>query len=242
MSHLTSFILHIMAMIFMLMDHLWGVGLVNFEILTCIGRIAFPIFAFMIVEGYFNTKNVKKYILRIFIFALISEIPFNLMIARSPFYIFHQNVLWTFLIALLLIVINEKAKKSNKKIIQIIVAILTLVVAFILGLITFCYYNHAGILTVLVFYFFRNKTSYNLLLQIILLSYINTEILGGLEYVFELFGKEFHFQQQGLALLSLIPIWLYNGKQGPYNKIIKNIYYWFYPIHMLILGLIKIIL
>ena len=62
--------------------------------LTCIGRIAFPIFAFMIVEGYFHTRDLKKYVKRIFIFALISEIPFNLALGSRLFYPIHQNVLW----------------------------------------------------------------------------------------------------------------------------------------------------
>lgn len=71
--------LHIIAMLFMLMDHLWATLLPAQEWLTCVGRIAFPIFAFMSVEGYFHTHNFKKYLLRMLVFAVISEIPFDLM-------------------------------------------------------------------------------------------------------------------------------------------------------------------
>ena len=70
---------------------------------------------------------------------------------------------------------------------------------------------------------------------------INFEMMGGLVYVFELFGREYLFQQQGFALLSLIPIWAYNGEQGLYNKTIRNIYYWFYPVYMLVLALLCIL-
>ena len=70
----------------MIIDHIWGVFAVDGYLwMTCIGRLAYPIFAFMIVEGYFHTKNLKKYVLRLLLFALISEIPFNLVMASSWF-------------------------------------------------------------------------------------------------------------------------------------------------------------
>ena len=96
----TSASLHIMAMIFMLCDHLWGTIVPGNDWLTCIGRIAFPIFAFMIVEGYYHTNNLKKYVQRLLCFAIISEIPFNLALGSSLFYPIHQNVLWSFLISI----------------------------------------------------------------------------------------------------------------------------------------------
>ena len=104
---ITSASLHIMAMAFMLCDHLWGTIVPGNDWLTCIGRISFPIFAFMIVEGYFHTSNLKKYAGRLFVLALISEIPFNLALGSRIFYPIHQYVLWSFLISLGLIHWNE---------------------------------------------------------------------------------------------------------------------------------------
>lgn len=236
----TSFSLHIMAMLFMLCDHLWGTLVSGNDWLTCIGRIAFPIFAFMIVEGYFHTKDLKKYVKRLFVFALISEIPFNLALGSRLFYPIHQNVLWSFLISIGLIYWNEKVKeKAIWK--RVIVAVLSIIIGYIVGIITFVDFYHAGILTVLVFYFFRQRKWWSYVGQFIGLYYINMEILGGFMYEIPIGGNTFYLMRQGLALLALIPIWLYRGEQGYYNKTIKNVYYWFYPVHLLILGLLKMI-
>ena len=233
----TSFFLHIIAMIFMFCDHIWGTIVSGNDWLTCIGRLAFPIFAFLIVEGYFHTKNFKKYMKRLLIFALITEIPFNLAIGGNFLYPFHQNVLWTFLIALTAIYFLEKIK--NKKIwLKILLGILIIIFSSVLGLLTMVDYYHYGILTVLIFYFFRGKKWWNYLGQLICLWYINVEMMGGMYYEINLLGKIVEISQQGLALFALIPIWLYKGKQGPYNKTIKYIYYAFYPVHLLILAII----
>ena len=235
---ITSFGLHIMAMALMLCDHLWATIVPGNDWLTDIGRIAFPIFAFMIAEGFFHTKNLKKYAMRMLVFAIISEIPFNLVMGSRIFYPLHQNVLWTFLIGIGLMWINEKAKDKNLPK-RFLIAGITVVMAFILGIISFCDYYHAGVLTVLVFYFFRERKWQNFVLQALCLWYINVEILSGFEYVFEIFGTEVHIVRQSFALLALVPIWLYKGKQGPYNKGIKALYYWFYPVHLLVLWILR---
>ena len=236
---ITSLGLHILAMGFMLCDHLWGTIVPGNDWLTCIGRIAFPIYAFLLVEGYFHTKNLKKYASRLLIFAILSEIPFNLAMGSRVFYPIHQNVLWSFLIALWLIHLNEKARKSGKLRKRILTVGLTVVLGYILGLVTMVDFYHAGILMVLVFYFFRGRKWWNLLGQIVFLWYINTELLGGYGYEFQLWGQTHFFQRQGFAMLGLIPIWLYRGKQGYHNKFIQYGCYAFYPLHLLILGLAK---
>ena len=225
----------------MLCDHLWGTIVPGNDWLTCIGRISFPIFAFMIVEGYFHTKNLKKYVQRLLVFAILSEIPFNLAMGSRIFYPIHQNVLWSFLISIGLIHWNENAKASEKIWKRVIVAVITVVLGYLAGLLTMVDFYHAGILTVLVFYFTKNLGWLKYFLQAVLLWYINMELLGGYGYEVEIFGKVHFITRQGFALLALIPIWLYEGKQGPYNKVIKNIYYWFYPVHLLILGILKLI-
>ena len=236
---LTSMTLHVIAMLLMLCDHLWATIIPGNNWLTCIGRIAYPIFAFMIVEGYFHTHNLKKYVGRLFLCALLSEIPFNLVMGSRLFYPIHQNVLFTFLIGILLIHLNEKVKKTGKPVCRILTAFGTIILGFVLGLITFTDYNYAGVYTILAFYFFRGRKWWQMLGQAFCLYYINFEILQGLGYEIQLFGHNYFFVQQGFAVLALIPIWLYRGKQGPYNKYIKWIYYGFYPVHLLLLAVIR---
>lgn len=236
---LTSFALHIMAMVFMIFDHLWGVFATDGYLwMTCIGRLTYPIFAFMIVEGYFHTKNLKKYVLRLLIFALISEIPFNLVMSSSWIAPLHQNVLWTFLIGILLIFLNEKANKKALWV-RILVFIGTALLGCLLGIITFVDYNHGGVLIILMFYVFRERKWWALLGQIVCLYFISVEVISGQFIPIELFGKTFELVVQSFCVLALIPIWLYQGKQGPYNKAIRYLYYGFYPAHLLLFALIR---
>lgn len=235
----TSFSLHIIAMVLMLCDHLWGTIIPGNDWLTCIGRLSFPIFAFLIVEGYFHTRNLKKYVTRLLIFALISEIPFNLAMGSRLFYPIHQNVLWTFLIAIALIHMNEKAKSSHNVFRRIVTGILSVLLGFVIGLVTMVDFYHAGVLTVLAFYFFKGRKWWCYLGQLLSMWYIHAELLGGLGYELSLFGNTFFFSQQSLAVLALIPIWLYKGKQGYHSKLTQYFNYFFYPAHLLILGLLK---
>ena len=232
----TSASLHGMAMVFMLCDHLWGTVIPGNDWLTCIGRLTMPIFAFLLVEGYFHTSDLKKYAGRLALFALISEIPFNLAIGGRFFFPIHQNILWSFLISLWLIHRNERAKATGKLWRRILTGAATVALGTVLGLVTFVDYYHAGILTALVFYFFRGRKWWNYAGQALCLWYINTEVLGGLVYEFTLLGQNLVFHRQAFAMLALIPIWLYRGRQGHHSKAFQYFCYGFYPLHLLILS------
>ena len=229
---MSSFALHIIAMIFMLCDHMWAT-ILDYEWLTCIGRIAFPIFAFLITEWYIHTSNINKYIKRMVIFAIITEIPFNLMVSASPIYPFHQNVLWTFVISLLTL---KYLSFDNTK--NIFKSILIIILAIIIATITMCDYFGAGVMMVVGFYIFRKSK----LLQLLMMIYVNMILIQGYSYPIDIAGYTYYFPQQGFAVLSLIFIWLYNGKQGYHAKWFKIFCYAFYPLHMLILYILTIVL
>ena len=230
--------LHVLAMGLMLCDHLWATVVPGNDWLTCIGRLAFPIFAFLIVEGYRHTGNLKRYVLRLLVCALLSEIPFNLMVGSRVVYPIHQNVIWTFLLGLGLIHWNEKAihAKPWRRILR---AVSSLIIGTLVGTLTMVDYYGAGVVMVLIFYFFPKRTWQHLLCQILALHYVNVEMLGGLGYEVMLFGKNLFITQQGFALFALIPIWCYRGEKGYSKPWFRWLCYGFYPAHMLILGLLK---
>ncbi len=235
---ISSFALHIIAMVLMLCDHLWGTIVPGNDWLTLIGRIAYPIFAFMIVEGYFHTRSFKKYLLRLFLFALLSEIPFNLMHETSFFAPLNQNVLWTFILALLCMKLLDKIRAKMKLWFSIPLCALVILLFTLLGMFTFVDYMHYGIWMILVFYFFRGNKWYHYAGQLVGIGYINLFAMKGLVFPTEIFGHVFEIPQQGAAVLALILIWCYRGKRGYHNTVTKYAFYAFYPIHMLILGLI----
>lgn len=232
---LTAAVLHIIAMTLMLMDHLWATLLPAREWLTCAGRVAFLIFAFMAVEGYFHTRSFKKYILRMLLFAVLSEIPFDLMYGGTWFYPVHQNVLWTFLLGLLGVWLMEQVRKKGKTWMYLLVCVLVVLAGLVLGTLCMVDYYGGGVLTVFVFYFLHGRKWWCFLGQLAALYWLNVELLGGLMYPVQLFGMEFELCQQGLALLALIPIWLYRGRQGYHSKPFQYLCYAFYPVHMLLL-------
>ena len=232
---LTAAVLHIIAMTLMLMDHLWATLLPAREWLTCAGRVAFPIFAFMAVEGYFHTRSFKKYILRMLLFAVLSEIPFDLMYGGTWFYPVHQNVLWTFLLGLLGVWLMEQVRKKGKTWMYLLVCVLVVPAGLVLGTLCMVDYYGVGVLTVFVFYFLHGRKWWCFLGQLAALYWLNVEVLGGLMYPVQLLGMEFELCQQGLALLALIPIWLYRGRQGYHSKPFQYLCYAFYPVHMLLL-------
>ena len=235
---LSAAALHILAMTFMLMDHLWATLLPAQEWLTCVGRIAFPIFAFMAVEGYFHTHNLKKYLLRMLIFAVISEVPFDLMYGGTWFYPVHQNVIWTLMMGLVGIHLMETVRKKKSTFVYILVSAVVVILGGLLGTLSMVDYYGIGVLTVFIFYFFRGRKWWCLLGQILALYWVNVEMLGGLMYPIRLFGMEFELCQQGLALLALLPIWLYRGRQGYHSKPFQYFCYAFYPVHMLVIVLV----
>lgn len=228
--------LQLIAMGCMLLDHIWGAGLPAPEWFTCVGRIAFPIFAFFIAEGFARTHDWKKYLLRMFLFALASEIPFNLMAGGGILYPIHQNVMFTFCIALLCLRWLEHLRQKHEgTVLWALDILMVCAVGFLAGTVLFVDYYGFGVLTVIVFYLFREQ-KWGWLASLVCLWYINWVALGGLVYPV----GPIEIPRQAIALLALPLIWLYNGKTGPKTPAIQYACYAFYPVHLLIVGVLAV--
>ncbi len=234
---LNSNTLRLVAVLLMISDHVWATAMSFGNWMTYIGRMAFPIFAFQIAEGFVHTKSFKKYALRLLGFALISEIPFNLFYSSRWFNPYHQNVMFTLLLGLLAIYVIDNLKKdfSPKNIAK---SLLWLALIAVGGTLGFVDYGFLGVLTVVMFYLCRGYR-FTPILQLIGMILINIVFFEGQVFIFDVFGKTVEIPSQGFAVFSLIPIWLYNGKKGKSSKVLQYGFYAFYPVHMLILYLIK---
>lgn len=235
---MTSFALKIIALISMFCDHFGDAFIGHYNFLNLIGRTAFPIFAFQISEGYIHTRSVKKYFIRLFLFALISQIPFYLFIQKFlPTSMSLLNIFFTLLLGLLCIItynsfVNVKNKELQYKVFnielkKIIGIVLALFVAYV-GSLLKVDYGFWGIIVIFAFYLFKD----NKLAMII--SYICLCII---RYGIFIIQHGLHIQYVYLCIATIFPIIfiaLYNGKQG-YK--IKYLLYLFYPLHLLLLYL-----
>lgn len=215
---LSTFALKMIAVISMAIDHTGAVLFPQYTILRMIGRLAFPIYAFLLVEGFFHTRDVKKYAIRLGLFALASEVPFDLAFFKTPFYGGHQNIFFTLFLGILaLLFAKECQNKLKNSFLSVIVTFTMILIFSILAELFHTDYGAFGILLIVVFYLFRKKDIF----KTVSVTLMNVFLAGGI---------------QAYAGLSMIPILFYNGKKGPS---LKYLFYGFYPVHLLILYIIS---
>ncbi|MBQ7352227.1 MAG: hypothetical protein IJW59_05170 [Clostridia bacterium] len=223
-------ILKLIALFTMLLDHIGKVFFPGIIILQIIGRFSFPIFAFFIAEGFYYTKDRFKYLLRLAIFALVSQIPY--------YFVFDGlNILYTFVLSVILLFIWDlfcTTKTTFLKIIFLIIFILTILILWPLSLFGISYRIY-GILLPVIFYIFREKP----ILKYIL--FIMFTIGFVLETIFIAHSTSMDYLIQLFSILATAFLIFYNPKIHS-NKIIKHIFYLSYPLHLIIIILIRILL
>lgn len=231
-AELTSFGLHLLAMALMLCDHICLALMPDRVCMTCVGRLAFPIFAFLVAEGFIRTRSRARYARRLLVFALVSEVPFDLLAAGRPVYPLRQNVLWTFLIALGCMQLLEWAKSDPRPAARFVLGAGAVLGGFLAGTAFMVDYFGPGVWTVLVFYFFRGDGWRQRLGQLLCLLFLNGWLLAGQTVL----PGGLALPIQAFAVLALPFIWLYRGRQGPHGRAVRWLFYGFYPAHLLVLA------
>lgn len=207
----------------MLCDHTGDAFIGHFSFLNLIGRISFPIFAFQIVQGYIHTSNLKKYMLRLFIFACISQIPFMLFLStfNDSYYL---NIFFTLVLGTIALCGYDKIKN---KYLGISFVILILIIAH------FVHVDYSAYGVAIIFLFYVFNTEFKDKKIIMCLTFALITILKYLPNIINYPNSSIVYLNCILfTCISLIPICLYNGKQGPKAK---YLFYAFYPVHLFIL-------
>lgn len=198
-----------------------------YQTMRLVGRIAFPIFCFLIYEGFCHTKNIKKYLLRLLACAIVAELPFNLLTSgcfaekTSLFYPQLQNTVWTLLISLLMLCgmkfFEAKDFSIRASILQMLSQFALIVIACLAAVLLKTDYSYYGPLLIAVFYLCRKDRKLQILLGCIL------------------------FLSLDLAhLFAFIPIAMYNGERISSKKF-SSFFYIFYPAHLLVLYLLSLL-
>ena len=196
-------------------------------VLRYIGRLAFPIYCYLLVEGFVHTKNIRNYALRLLIIAIISEVPFDYLFANSYFYWEHNNVLWELLLGLITLYIYSYINKKVYNIyIRYILWFIVLMCSMALAHYTHLDYSEAGICCISAIYF-----SYGLS-RASRISGLATGIL-----ILTLLSSTMEVS----AFATLVPMYFYKGRRGKDGKVLKTMFYLVYPTHIILLGIIAYI-
>ena len=216
---MSSFILRLIAITTMLIDHIGAVLMQNseyYQLFRLIGRLSFPLFCFLVVEGVVHTKNIRNYVVRMFLFALISEIPYDLVFYGRIFYPEAQNVFWTLLLGIILagLCFHVQAVRTNMVFRLILAGVFAYAAYIVKG-----DYDAMGVL--LIFCLAESRVA-------------GTAIQGLVSafYALTVYGV----QLNTFAGVSGIFMALYNGQPG--SRKLKYFFYCFYPVHLFILFLI----
>ncbi len=223
---MSIFVLKIIALIFMVVDHIkYAFPACYNEFTLYFGRIAFPIFAFCVVQGYLHTRDLGKYLKRLLIAGIISEIPFLLFESLPTIGEYHLNIEFTLILGIIAIKLFETYGNSIK-------GWLAVLIVGVLGNICFVDYGMFGVLLIFSFYIFKDSKFKTLLASMAVVSgkYLYRIFILGVGF------NEYTIKNWICTLIPLFLLLLYNGKKGAKSK---WLFYIFYPAHLLILWLLS---
>lgn len=215
--------LKVIAAIAMTIDHIGVMIFPEIELLRIIGRLALPIFAYMIAEGCVHTKNRLKYALTLFSVALLCQVVYFVAM-RS----LEQCILMTFLMSVLLIFSYDMARKK-RSFVHVGTFIVAIVAVFAICEVIPIYINGFSVDygffgAVLPLLIYTGRTKNEKLLRLALGLLFITLVLNGV---------------QGYSMLAIIPLYFYNSKRGKLRM--KYFFYIYYPLHLGVIHLISML-
>jgi len=218
-------VLKVIAILSMLIDHtaVWLVpeGTILNQVTHTIGRLAAPIMCYLIAEGYFHTSNIKKYMLRLFYFSLLSHFPCVLFFEIEWWQ--GTSVIWCLLLGLIALAASQHSNLSL--IVKLSIILSCCLLAWTAD------WNYIGVLWVLFFGLFRQRLP---------LQMISFALIGCLFYIYPGLSSMGEAAAFRFGILFVIPLlFLYNGKRGKKSSLLKWGFYVFYPLHLFVLYLFK---
>lgn len=238
MSALT---LKIIALVTMIIDHIGAIFFPQFIWIRYIGRISFPIYAFLLAQGFIHTHSRTKYAIRLFIFGIISEVPHDLAFHHEILDTNGLNIMFELFLGVLALACLEVIKDEKSKIITKLLSVVGLALVLFSSAFFGASYGIYGIALMIFFYLFDSKQKISSLTCIPV-----TYTFNGIKVIQfpipNIFGNVMKLisynTTQMWAVFSFIPIFFYNGKKGKYS--LKWFFYSIYPIHLIILYLLDV--
>lgn len=170
------------ALFCMLLDHMWATIVPGREWMTCVGRIAFPIFAFELAQGYTHTHDLRAYAKRLLLLAVVSEVPFDMVVGGTYFYPWHQNVAWTLLAGLWACHCADRCRTAPT-LPEKLPPLLGLLAALLLPGLLLTDYGTAGVVIILLFRLTRGGGWRSCLAQAVGLFVVSQYMLIGQVYL-----------------------------------------------------------
>ena len=214
--------LKLLACVTMLTDHIGATLYPSLIWLRVIGRLAFPIYCFLLVEGIWHTKNTKKYATRLFAGAVLSEIPFELLFFGALTWR-HQSIMMTLILGLVAVFWGRQKKNYW----------LPFAVCFFVAEFMNTDYGGWGVALICMFAI-TEELPHKKLLQLLGMALVFWCMNS---YQLPILGMRIPIQMFGL--LALIPIWCYSGVKLTSSRLVQWAFYLFYPVHLIVLLLIK---
>lgn len=223
---MSSFFLRCLALLSMVTDHAGLALFPDIGAFRCAGRLAFPLYCFLLTQGYLHTRSRLAYGKRLLILALISEIPFDLLIFASPVSAAEQNVLFSLLLGLMALYAADTLRSRPLHAWLAVMAVCVCAMAANVS------YGWLGPVLCLAAYFGRSSRSR--------LIFSMTGALGLYSVSLALSGVAASWVLVSLcAPLALLPMLLYNGKPGPRAPMLSFLFYAAYPLHLAALVIIR---